>query len=106
MLEFNKKIEVVPDISYYLQCIAISGTDESLTFSWAKDGYRLLPNDNLKIESTGPLSVLHIFKLKPFDSGLYECSVNNANGQKDSTSTQLRVKGLSIFSNSDNMCRS
>lgn len=94
LLDFNRQIELVPNISYILQCLEITGNTESLTFSWTKDGHRLLPSDNLKIETSQASSIITFLKVHPQNSGSYECRVKNSQDESDFTSTKLLVKGL------------
>ena len=84
------------NISYILQCLEITGSTEALTFSWTKDGHRLLPSKNLKIEKSQASSILTFLKLQPQNSGSYECRVKNFQDEIDFTSTRLTVKGLLV----------
>lgn len=96
LLDFQQQIQLVPNISYILQCLEITGTSESLTFFWTKDGHRLLPSDNLKIDTSQKSSVITFVKLHPQNTGSYECKVKNSQDESDFTSTKLLVKGLFV----------
>ena len=96
MLGFHPQVQLIPNISYVLQCLEITGNSESLTFSWAKDNHRLLPSNNLKIETSLTSSIVTFLKLQPQNSGNYECRVKNSQDESDFTSTQLLVKGWKL----------
>ncbi|KAJ6222590.1 hypothetical protein RDWZM_001135, partial [Blomia tropicalis] len=90
LLELNKKIEVLQNMTYFLQCHLISGS-KPIFFQWIKNNEKLSTTDNIKIDNHPTLSLLSIKQLNNTDSGTYSCQAQNAFGT-DRTSTQLFVK--------------
>lgn len=88
----NKKIEVLQNMTYFLQCHLISGS-KPIFFQWIKNNEKLSTTDNIKIDNHPTLSLLSIKQLNNTDSGTYSCQAQNAFGT-DRTSTQLFVKGF------------
>lgn len=94
LIHFHRQVELVPNISYVLHCIAQSGK-KPILFSWQKNGHKLVKvNSNLKLDSPpdSSMSSLTFANLQPEDSGMYECRAENTHGS-DLTSTHLLVKG-------------
>lgn len=96
LLALTKQVELVPNITYVLQCLEISGTTDFLIFTWTKNGHPLKGSSTVTVVTTESSSLLTLTKLQPTDAANYACSVKNAQGQSDFTSTRLIVKGWHI----------
>lgn len=90
-----KQIELVENISYILQCNALSGTNQ-LDFAWLKDNVPLSDSAQFKVDKYKTLSTLSFKELKRTHSGRYTCRATNRDGT-DSVSSQLLVQGLSLL---------
>ena len=95
LLELHKQVELVPNVSYVLNCIALSG--KNLVFSWTKDGRPLTGSATVKVDNSESASFLTFTKLQPHHSGTYVCNARVGESRvqeySTSTSTRLLVKG-------------
>lgn len=72
-------------------CTIRSG-DRPLEFEWRKDDQKVLPTNNIKIQSVPDSSILVIESVTPKSSGNYTCIVKNSHGS-DKFTAVLTVTG-------------
>lgn len=67
--------------------------DPSAHVDWYKDGMKLLPQNNMEIQSEGLTRTLYIHSAENIHAGTYECSTSD-----DSVTFKVDVKGdLSLY---------
>ena len=92
MLELPKKIELVENMTYILQCTLVSGS-KPVTFEWFKDNEKISDNDNgVKIENLQAISTLSFSEVRRGHEGTYQCLVSSPFGQ-DSSETRIMING-------------
>ena len=91
MIELHQQYDIVPNISFVISCITLSGS-KPIVFEWTRNGQSLVDSSLVKLENSESSSLLTFASIRPDDSGLYTCTAKNVFGS-DSSSTRLFVKG-------------
>lgn len=88
-LAFGSKL--AENKKFFLVC-SLSGAEPDAAFEWFQNGLKVIPNENVYVNSHEDSSMLNIKSMNLELSGQYECRVSNRFG-KDSRSISVKLEG-------------